>query len=279
VNELLTNLSPGARVLDVGCGGGSFIASQPLTVVGIDLEAVSPGPVNFARADAARLPFPDRCFDLVVSNHSLEHFEDLAGALQEIARVVKPDGALYVSVPDATTFSDKLYRWLARGGGHVNPFSSAKQLASTIEGATGLKHVATRTLCTSLSFLNRKNARSRRPRKLLLLGGGTEASLLLFTWLSRALDRLLHTRLSVYGWALYFGHIHAPLDCRTWSNVCVRCGSGHPSQLLEQNQLVRRRLLFSMYTCPSCGARNMFSDDGPSDGSPSGIMSDVERPH
>lgn len=111
-------------------------------------------------------------------------------------------GRCFVSVPDATTLTDKLYRWLARGGGHVNAFKAADEVGAAISAANGLVHVATRTLCSSLSFLHRHNAPKPRPRRLLLLGGGATWTLLLYTWLSRRIDRFLNTRTSVYGWAL-----------------------------------------------------------------------------
>ena len=142
-------------------------------------------------------------FDAVVSNHSLEHVRDLDRCLSEMSRVLKPDGCVYVAVPDSTTLTDRLYRWLADGGGHVNPFASAAELSRKIEQSTALPHYGTRTLCTSFSFLNRKLHRT--PRRLLLLGGGTQTSLLLGTYILRLMDRFLGTRLIVYGWALYFG--------------------------------------------------------------------------
>jgi hypothetical protein len=263
VNELLCTLPRGAAILDIGSGRGSFDTHDTsFTVVRTDLERQAPATPNFVQADAARLPFADCSFDLIVSNHSLEHFDDLAGALREIGRVVKPNGTLYVAVPDATTISDRLYRWLARGGGHVNPFSSAGNLASTIARATGLRHVATRTLCTSLACLNRRNRRGPAPRRLLLLGGGTETSLRLITYLMRLSDRFLRTRASVYGWVLYFGNVDAALDCTAWSNVCVRCGAGHPSVWLLQERMVKRRLrIFPTYRCPQCRTLNLFTDD------------------
>jgi SAM-dependent methyltransferase len=89
------------------------------------------------RPNAARLPFADGTFAAVISNHSLEHFDDLAGALSEVGRVIAPHGALFAAVPDASALTDKLYRWLARGGGHVNVFTSAKETAATIESAAG----------------------------------------------------------------------------------------------------------------------------------------------
>jgi hypothetical protein len=204
-----------------------------------------------------------------VSNHSLEHFHDLAAALSEVGRVVKPSGAIYVAVPDSTTISDRLYRWLARGGGHVNPFSSAEDLASRIASATGLRHVATRTLCTSLSCLNRRNRRSRPPGRLLLLGAGTQISLRLFTGTFRLADRFLRTRASVYGWALYFGNIDAAVDRTTWTNVCIRCGAGHPSAWLRQQGFVAKALgILPIYRCPRCETRNFFTDDAGSAHSP-----------
>ncbi len=263
MHEILENSGPDKRILDLGSGPGSFPSSiGPFIAIRADLDHPGNTVLNFAQADAARLPFADRAFDAVISNHSLEHFHDLAGSLSEIGRVLKPSGALYVAVPDASTFCDRLYRWLARGGGHVNPFTSAEDLAAAIERATGLRHVQTRTLCTSLSYLNRKNFRARSPRRLLLAGGGTEISLHVFTYFARWWDRLFGTRLGVYGWALYFGNFAVPAETGSWTNVCVRCGSGSESEWLRHLKLMRKRLLLSVYRCPNCGTTNLFSDDG-----------------
>jgi SAM-dependent methyltransferase len=251
--------------LDLGCGRGSFPReATSARVVRVDREARRAGQdaTSFVQADAARLPFPDRTFAAVIANHSLEHFGDLNGALSEIGRVITPGGNLFVAVPDASTFTDRLYRWLARGGGHVNGFTSATEIAATTERATGLPHVATRLLCSSLAFLNPRNAPSRPPRRLLLLGGGREWSLFLYCWLSRRLDRWLNTRTSVYGWALYFGGLGGPIDEETWVNVCFRCGSGHAASALESQGCVGPRLVgLRTYRCPGCGARNPFADD------------------
>ncbi len=258
MNELLQSLPSGSVVLDLGCGGGSFeVAGCSFSVVRVDLDREALHASNCIQADAAKLPFAAGSIDLVVSNHSLEHFEDLTGSLAEIGRVIKPGGALYIAVPDASTFSDRLYRWLGRGGGHVNPFTSARELAGAIERSTSLEHAATVTLCTSFCFLNSANRRARAPMRLWLLGGGTPASVLLLHYACRLLDRYLGTRFCVYGWALYFGKIDEPLARRAWTNVCIRCGSGHPSEGLQLN----KALWLQSYRCPNCGKRNLFTDD------------------
>ena len=100
MHEILENLGPGKRVLDIGSGPGSFPSSMgPFIAIRADLDRPSVPVQNFAQSDAAHLPFRDHAFDAVISNHSLEHFHDLAGALAEMGRVLKPTGALFIAVP------------------------------------------------------------------------------------------------------------------------------------------------------------------------------------
>ena len=261
MHEILRRLPPNARLLDLGSGSGSFPAGAlPGLVVCVDAETPQGTRAGcFVRADAAALPFRSRTFDAIISNHSLEHFVDLGAALAEVGRAIKPEGALYVAVPDASTVTDILYRWLARGGGHVNAFTSDHALAQRVESATGLRHCGTRPLYTSLSFMNGRNRKGRPPRKLLLFGNGREGVLVFLTTILRLCDRLVGTRLSLYGWALYFGELKSPIDREAWTNVCVRCGSGHPSAgLLAAGRVERRYLWLPFYNCPSCGAPNLF---------------------
>ena len=263
MHEILRNLPAGSLVLDLGCANGSFPQEDtPATIVKIDRDAPGNSRRGFIQSDAARLPFADGTFDAVISNHSLEHFDDLAGALHEIGRVIRRGGSLFVSVPDASTLTDKLYRWLGRGGGHVNAFTSLNDTAAVIERATGLRRVAVRTLYSSLSFLNRSNSQDPAPRRLLLLGAGYEWSLFVYVWMSRRLDRWINSRTSVYGWAFYFGNIEEPIDTATRVNVCIRCGRGHTAAYLMGQSRVRSRFPgILVYRCPQCGATNPFADD------------------
>ena len=264
MQEILGTLPVGSLVLDLGSGRGSFDASQfDLQVIRADLEVPNVPPARFAACSADRLPFADDAFDAVIMNHSLEHFENLAACVSEIARVLRHDGYLYIAVPDAATFTDRVYRWLGRGGGHVNPFTDPDAVARCFVDATGLRHAGTRLLRTSLSFLNRRNIPGRGPRKLWLFCNGNETFVRALTWFLRRLDQAFGGRASVYGWAFFFGEGIAP-DLNDWWNVCVRCGAGVPSARLEsEGRVVRRTLLPDYYECPACGTRNYFTPDAP----------------
>ena len=264
MHEILRSLPAGARVLDLGCGSGSFDPdSFPLVVIALDVERPTRArPRFFVQADAARLPFAEASFDAFIANHSLEHIADLDTALREINRILKRPGKLYVAVPDSTTFTDRLYRWLARGGGHLNPFTSVADLSARIRRHISEPLAAVRPLHTSLSFLNKRNHPSRPPRRLWLLGGGNEGILKAINRSLRWSDRHLHTRLSLYGWALFFGDFTEPVSQTAWTNVCVRCGGGHPSGWLEDRGAVRSSGWFGRsYLCPECGASNHFTPD------------------
>lgn len=261
MNEILAGLKPCSIVLDLGSGAGSFDAEGlPCKVVRADLAFGRRNGLQVA-CTASALPFAGGAFDAVILNHSLEHMEELDGCIREIGRVIAPSGLLYVAVPDATTITDRVYRWIARGGGHVNPFRRPEEVVRKITAGTGLRHCGTRLLCTSLAFLHRSNISGKPPGKLLLFGNGSEAVLRALTYGFRRLDKWLGTRASIYGWAFWFGEGISP-ETDTWTNVCVRCGAGHPeANLVRAGRVTRRRWLPSYYRCLQCGVRNYFTAD------------------
>lgn len=267
MHEILRNLATGARVLDLGSGPGSFEPEccPGVQVVRLDAEVPRGGRVDgFVLADAACLPFRSHTLDAVISNHSLEHVDDLARVLSEIGRVVRKDGSLYVAVPDASTVTDRLYRWIFHGGGHINQFESANNLSGEIARATGLPLVGMRVLHTSLRFLMRCNFQPRPPRRLWLVGNGNPTFTAWLTYFLRTLDRLFGTRTSVYGWAFYFGDVRESLETAAWTNVCIRCGAGLSDASLTINKRVRKQfLILRSYDCPHCGAWNLFTRDSP----------------
>lgn len=263
MHEILRHLPAGSFVLDLGCDQGSFNDSEfPYIVcVRVDLDLPRARSKNFVRADASRLPFGREVFDAVICNHSLEHFLELDAALLEIGRVVKRDGAFFASIPDSSSLTDRLYRWLAKGGGHVNQISNVQDLRARIETRIPLQHCATRLTLTSLSFLNSRSPTARPVKTLVDLGIDPEPLLVIATWLTRKLDYSLGTRTSVNGWALYFGTMWEHVDESTWANLCVGCGSGHPSAYLIASRVIAGWRIFRRYSCPCCGATNLFTSD------------------
>jgi ubiquinone/menaquinone biosynthesis C-methylase UbiE len=101
MHEILRGLPPGSFALDLGCRDGSYLSSASCaTTIRFDRESpVEHHDETFVCGDAAHLPFADGTFAAVIANHSLEHFVDFEKSLREIGRVLRPEGALFVSVP------------------------------------------------------------------------------------------------------------------------------------------------------------------------------------
>jgi SAM-dependent methyltransferase len=93
--------------LDVGCGEGRFcrmLAARGIAATGVDptialiSQARAADPAGrYVEAIAEALPFPDAAFDLVVSYLSLIDIPDFERAIAEMARVLKPGGALLIA--------------------------------------------------------------------------------------------------------------------------------------------------------------------------------------
>jgi SAM-dependent methyltransferase len=144
-------ISPGHRILDIGCGAGRHTCAaylQPrVFAVGADLSVSELGEAKnrlmlhdrlgrhgngrwgLCAADTTRLPFLNNIFDLVICSEVLEHIRDHRRAVTEIVRVLHPGCPLVVSVPrywpEKICWSiSRVYR-LAEGG-HVRIYGKGE---------------------------------------------------------------------------------------------------------------------------------------------------------
>jgi ubiquinone/menaquinone biosynthesis C-methylase UbiE len=100
----------GRRVLDIGCGTGNsrqIYAAHARHYVGLDLslEAVrtalhAQAAGAWLQADALRLPFADRAFDVVAFSSVLHHVPSIPEALSEARRVLAPGGLVFAFDPN-----------------------------------------------------------------------------------------------------------------------------------------------------------------------------------
>jgi SAM-dependent methyltransferase len=110
----------GKRVLDVACGegyGSALLARSAAHVTGVDIaqpaidhaRATYAGMANlrFERASCTELPLPDASIDVAVTFETIEHITAQERFLDELARVLKPDGVLVLSCPNKLEYSDK----------------------------------------------------------------------------------------------------------------------------------------------------------------------------
>lgn len=103
-------LADGAAILDLACGTGGYLASQAMHFAdrklgwhGVDASVAMlaaakkkgvPSELKLGTAEA--LPYADATFDYVVCRFAFHHFSGKAGAVREMARILKPGGAVRI---------------------------------------------------------------------------------------------------------------------------------------------------------------------------------------
>ncbi len=136
--KLLTaELRQGDRVLDLGCGAGTFsrvIADAGAGPVGVDVAQAAIDRARRQYPDLefrlapidGPLPLPDGAFDLVWASEVIEHVADTQRWLEEIRRVLKPPGRLLITTPNHTRIKLLLHgieRYSEPFGDHLHLYS------------------------------------------------------------------------------------------------------------------------------------------------------------
>lgn len=103
LGDFLGQSVKGLSLLDVGAGTGEMIDhfAQDNQTHGVDIEDQRVSRISpFQLVTDESLPFADGAFDVVISNHVIEHVRSPRLHLQEIARVLKPRGIVYLATPN-----------------------------------------------------------------------------------------------------------------------------------------------------------------------------------
>jgi SAM-dependent methyltransferase len=163
------------NILDAGCGDGINLVGLDEVTAGHDLRATIYGldynPVRLARARGVAggsrlqqgslydLPFAGASFDVVLCNHVIEHIPDLARALSELHRVLRPGGLLVIGVPNEGCLMARMRNRLVqpsigRTTDHVH-FFTAQTLADALSrSGFRVRRIERETFFFPCSYLN-----------------------------------------------------------------------------------------------------------------------------
>jgi SAM-dependent methyltransferase len=121
--QLISKYYKTGKILDIGCGTGEFLKicnDAKWQTLGIepDDEARNMGINNFGldvRKEEDLVKLPNESFDIISMWHVLEHVPDLNGRIEEIKRLLKPNGLIIIAVPNCNSLDAKIYRenWAA----------------------------------------------------------------------------------------------------------------------------------------------------------------------
>ncbi|MCI4362933.1 MAG: class I SAM-dependent methyltransferase [Thermoplasmata archaeon] len=114
---LLDPVREKTEFLDVGIGGGALamkMRGRGWRVFGLDFTPSLTAPaakdeIRFVVGNAARTPFRDGSFDLILASHVLEHLHDPIAALREYDRLLRPGGRLVVGVPNFDSYPSRAF--------------------------------------------------------------------------------------------------------------------------------------------------------------------------
>jgi ubiquinone/menaquinone biosynthesis C-methylase UbiE len=160
------------KVLDIACGTGyglAFLKSTAKSVTGVDVDAVAAkqalsecdAKARVLLGDGTNLPFVDESFDVVTSFETLEHLHERALFLSELKRVLKPNGLLILSTPNA--YYTKPINGKPTNRFHIFEYRT-EELKAELESQFTLQKFVGQTLDESIAIPPFQDAQNRLPK-------------------------------------------------------------------------------------------------------------------
>jgi len=141
--KILPHLKSTDNVLDFGCGNGSLARCLVPHVSGLEGVEVNSFTRSIAR-DNANIKVhaglndidPDKRYDVIYTNHVLEHIEDVVGTLKYLRHYLKPKGKLLIIVPAEDFRSAPQKDWRTVDPDHHLHTWTPRLLANTLRNAS-----------------------------------------------------------------------------------------------------------------------------------------------
>jgi SAM-dependent methyltransferase len=151
----VSQIKIGGRFLDIGCADGNIL--ETVRDAGADAYGIEINPryvdlcrdkgLNVQCGSVEDLRYPDNYFDIIWMSQVVEHLRSPKNCLQQLRRILKQDGKLYLFCPNAESYLAKLFKKYWHGW-HI-PFHFYAFTANNIEklaAETGFKITSLRTM-------------------------------------------------------------------------------------------------------------------------------------
>ena len=121
--NLIKNYVRNGSILDLGCGTGEFLFK--CKEIGWETTGIEPSEIARNQAitnldlnvkkETELTRFKNNSFDIITLWHVLEHVEDLNDIIKNLYRILKPNGVIFIAVPNLNSYDAKYYKnfWAA----------------------------------------------------------------------------------------------------------------------------------------------------------------------